>query len=395
MAAGRGAVEDLDLSGLFGDAYARRRVRVTGHSGFKGSWLALWLRALGARVAGLSLAPAAGPAHHALLGGADGPWTDLRDARAVDDAVRAFAPEIVFHLAAQPLVRTSYREPLDTFATNVTGLIHLLESVRRCGSVRAVVNATTDKCYRNDAPVAAGSRGFAEGDPLGGHDPYSASKACAEIVSACWRASFLGAREGAPPVALATARAGNVIGGGDWSEDRLVPDLVRAALAGAPCRLRNPASIRPWQHVLEPLAGYLQLGRALLGSPAHSPPDVQTAFNFGPAPEGHASVGEVVAGFAAHWPALCVEVDAGPHPHEAAVLRLDCTRAHEVLGWRPVWDTATTLARTARWYRRWHETGTADSAGDLRAYVADARAAGLAWAGNGAPRRVVGLRTAA
>jgi CDP-glucose 4,6-dehydratase len=395
VAAGRGAVEDLDLSGLFGGAYARRRVLVTGHSGFKGSWLALWLRALGAHVAGLSLAPAAGPAHHTLLGGADGPWTDLRDACAVDDAVLAFAPEIVFHLAAQPLVRASYREPLDTFATNVTGLIHLLESVRRCGSVRAVVNVTTDKCYRNDAPVVAGSSGFAESDPLGGHDPYSASKACAEIVSACWRASFLGAREGAPPVALATARAGNVIGGGDWSEDRLVPDLVRAAIAGAPCRLRNPASIRPWQHVLEPLAGYLQLGGALLESPAHSQADVQAAFNFGPAPEGHASVGELVAGFAAYWPALCVEVDAGPHPHEATVLRLDCTRALEVLGWRPVWDTATTLARTARWYRRWQETGTADSAGDLRAYVVDARAAGLAWAASAAPHRVDGQRTAA
>ncbi|MFN7643656.1 MAG: CDP-glucose 4,6-dehydratase [Burkholderiales bacterium] len=392
-------MEDLDLSGLFGGAYAHRRVLVTGHSGFKGSWLAMWLRALGARVAGLSLAPAAGPAHHALLGGDDGPWTDLRDARAVDDAVRAFAPEIVFHLAAQPLVRASYREPLDTFATNVTGLIHLLESVRRCGAVRAVVNATTDKCYRNDTPAAAGPSGFTEADPLGGHDPYSASKACAEIVSACWRASFLGARDGAPPVALATARAGNVIGGGDWSEDRLVPDLVRAAIAGTPCRLRNPTSVRPWQHVLEPLAGYLQLGRMLLESPAGSQADVQTdvqtAFNFGPARDGHASVGEIVQGFAAHWPALRVEMDAGPHPHEAEVLRLDCTRAREALGWRPVWDTATTLARTARWYRHWHETGTADSAGDLRAYVADARAASLPWAATGVPHRVDGLRTAA
>ena len=392
-------MEDLDLSGLFGGAYAHRRVLVTGHSGFKGSWLAMWLRALGARVAGLSLAPAAGPAHHALLGSEDGPWTDLRDARAVDDAVRAFAPEIVFHLAAQPLVRASYREPLDTFATNVTGLIHLLESVRRCGAVRAVVNATTDKCYRNDAPAAPGSSGFAESDPLGGHDPYSASKACAEIVSACWRASFLGMRDGAPPVALATARAGNVIGGGDWSEDRLVPDLVRAAIAGTPCRLRNPTSVRPWQHVLEPLAGYLQLGRMLLESPAGSQADMQTdvqaAFNFGPARDGHASVGEIVQCFAAHWPALRVEIDAGPHPHEAAVLRLDCSRAREALGWRPVWDTATTLARTARWYRRWHETGAVDSAGDLRAYVADARVAGLTWAATGALNRVDGLRTAA
>ena len=386
MAAGRGAVEDLDLKALFGGVYAGRRVLVTGHSGFKGSWLVLWLRALGARVAGLSLAPADGPSHHLLLGGADGPWTDLRDARAVDAALHAFAPEIVFHLAAQPLVRASYRDPVDTFATNVTGLIHLLEAVRRCGSVRAVVNATTDKCYRNDEPSAGGPgrpgpqgiAGFGEDDPLGGHDPYSASKACAEIVSACWRASFLGARDGAPPVALATARAGNVIGGGDWSEDRLVPDLVRAAIAGTPCRLRNPASVRPWQHVLEPLAGYLALGRALLESPA----TVAGAYNFGPSSEGHATVGEVVSGFAAHWPALRVERDAGPHPHEAAVLRLDCTRARAGLGWRPVWDTATTLARTARWYRRWHEQGAVDSAADLHAYVADARAAGLAWTGS-------------
>lgn len=363
-----------DAGRLFGAVYAGRRVLVTGHTGFKGSWLALWLQALGARVFGLALPSEQTPAHGTLLGlGMPERLIDLRDGAAVLAAVRGFEPEIVFHLAAQPLVRRSYREPAATFDTNVMGLVHLLEAVRASATVRVLVNATTDKCYDN----VNTSRGYRESDALGGHDPYSASKACAELVSASYRTSFLAPQTGrAYPIAVATARAGNVIGGGDWSEDRLIPDLVRAALAGHPTAIRNPQATRPWQHVLEPLSGYLLLGQRLLADPAAC----AEAWNFGPAADGHLSVGEVVTRFAEHWPAVRHALDTRPQPHEAALLHLDCDKARSRLGWQPVWDAATTLARTARWYRGFHEAGTLASHDDLRQYVLDARHAGLAWA---------------
>ncbi|MBN8508901.1 MAG: CDP-glucose 4,6-dehydratase [Burkholderiales bacterium] len=374
-------MEDLELSaacaGLFGGAYAGRRVLVTGHTGFKGSWLALWLRALGARVAGLALAPDTEPSHHRLLqpGAVDRP-VDLRDARAVRALLADFAPEIVFHLAAQPLVRRGYAAPVDTFAANVTGLIHLLEAVRATPSVRAVVNATSDKCYLNHGR----GQPFREDDPLGGSDPYSASKACAEIVSACWRASFLGQRPGRP-VLLATARAGNVIGGGDWSEDRLVPDLVRAAVAGEALPIRSPHAVRPWQHVLEPLAGYLQLGQRLLAGDA----GMARAWNFGPGQQGQLTVARLVEAFARCWPRLQVRIDTAPHPAEAARLLLDCRETRLQLGWRPVWNLAETVRRTADWYRGHAAVGAVDSRADLHAYIAAARASGLRWADAGSP----------
>lgn len=357
------------MAGLFGGTYAGRRVLVTGHNGFKGAWLALWLHELGARVYGLALPPDADhdPAARLALP-IDETFADLRDAAAVRDAVARAQPEIVFHLAAQALVRRSYRAPADTMATNVMGLVHLLEAVRATPSVRALVNATSDKCYaeRHDA------RPCREDDALGGHDPYSASKACAEIVSASWRASLLG-RE----VGLATARAGNVIGGGDQAEDRLVPDLVRAAVAQRPVRLRQPQAVRPWQHVLEPLAGYLLLGQRLLEGDAGA----AQAWNFGPDAAGHLMVGDVVERFASHWPRLRVELDTAAHPHENPRLELDCGKARERLGWRPVWSPATAIERTARWYRAWHERGQLLTREDLRAYVHDARHARLVWAG--------------
>jgi CDP-glucose 4,6-dehydratase len=354
---------------MFAGHYAGRRVLVTGHTGFKGSWLVLWLRALGARVAGLALAPDTEPSHWRLLAHADvrDAEVDLRDADAVRASVLDFAPQTIFHLAAQPLVRRSYREPAATFATNVQGLVHLFEAVRECPAVEVLVNATTDKVYAE----AATASGYAEGDPLGGHDPYSASKACAEIVGDSYRKSFFA--DGGPR--LATARAGNVIGGGDWSEDRLVPDLVRAAQAGRPLQLRHPDAVRPWQHVLEPLSGYLALGERLARDP-----HAAGAWNFGPGPEGEVSVRELAARLASQWPALAIEPAPGAHPHEAAVLRLDTGKARRELGWIPVWGIDDAARRTAAWYREFEANGRVRSAQDLEAYVEAARAQGQAWA---------------
>jgi CDP-glucose 4,6-dehydratase len=367
-------LEELGLSRLFGSSYLGRRVLVTGHTGFKGSWLALWLQALGAEVAGLALDPDTDPAHWNLLGLqlAHDARVDLRDAAGVHAAVAAFQPEVVFHLAAQPLVRRGYREPVTTFDSNVGGLVHLLEAVRSCASVRVVVNATTDKVYEAHAT----STGYREDDRLGGHDPYSTSKACAELVSACYRRSYFDHDDGRGHVVqLATARAGNVIGGGDWGVDRLVPDLVRAAASGQPLRLRNPQATRPWQHVLEPLSGYLRIGQVLLAGDA-----VGDAWNLGPAADATLAVGEVVARLHQAWPQLQVEPDRGSHPHEAAELTLDCSKAGRELGWHPVWNTDMTLRRTALWYQAFAEGQRVRSRDDLAAYVADARRAALVWA---------------
>ncbi|WP_229668544.1 CDP-glucose 4,6-dehydratase [Arenimonas soli] len=367
-------METLGLTGLFEGAYAGRRVLVTGHTGFKGSWLALWLHALGAKVAGFALPADTAPSHWLGLdlGLADETLADLVDRDAITAALARFQPELVLHLAAQPLVRRSYRDPSRTFAVNVGGLVNLFEAVRACPSVRAVLNVTTDKVYEPPCPAT----GYAESHALGGHDPYSASKACAEIVSASYRRSFFQAGTNPTGVALATARAGNVVGGGDWAEDRLVPDLVRAIAADRPLALRNPGATRPWQHVLEPLAGYLEIGRRLLAGEA-----VAQAWNLGPATGDVLSVHDVVQRLRRHWPDLQVQSDAGPHPHEAPELVLDSRAADAALGWRPVWDAGQAMDRTAAWYRDFLRHGHGDSVGDLTAYVRDARVAGLAWAG--------------
>ena len=362
-------MEGLALNDLFGGVYAGRRVLVSGHTGFKGSWLCLWLTALGARVSGLALPPDTEPAHWKLLGLTDVQdlHVDLRDAPAVRQTLQRTQPEVIFHLAAQPLVRRSYREPVVTFDTNVLGLVNLLEAVRATPSVRALVNATTDKVYLEQATDA----GYREDHPLGGHDPYSTSKACAELVTECYRKSFFA--DSGPRVA--TARAGNVIGGGDWSEDRLVPDLVRAASTGSPLQIRHPDAVRPWQHVLEPLSGYLRLGELLLAGKA-----VEGAWNFGPAADATLPVQALVTLMQSHWPTLRSEHQPGPHPHEAGALQLDASKASRQLGWCPVWNAETTLRSTIEWYRDYYERGHLRSRENLQTYIDAARMTGLGWA---------------
>ena len=354
----------------FGTAYGGRRVLVTGHTGFKGSWLSLWLQALGAEVAGIALDPSSEPSHWDLLrlSVADH-RIDIRDEAAVRRVFAAERPEIVFHLAAQPLVRRSYREPVTTWATNVMGTVHVLEAARNTPSVRAAVVVTTDKCYENrEWPWA-----YRERDRLGGHDPYSASKAGAELVAASYRTAFL--QEPSTPL-LATGRGGNVIGGGDWSEDRLIPDLVRALVAREPLVIRSPRATRPWQHVLDCLSGYLLLGQRLLAGDT----TCADAWNFGPDGERNRTVEQVLGDLARTWPQLRWQVTSSPQAPEARLLQLDTAKAKMHLGWRPVWNLEKAVHHTADWYRRWLELGEVPSADQLNAYITDAVAADLAWA---------------
>ncbi len=334
-----------------------RRVFLTGHTGFKGSWLSLWLTSLGARVAGYALAPATTPALYNVAHVGDGITStiaDVRDEAALARAMAAADPEVVFHLAAQPLVRVSYREPIATFATNVMGTAHILEGARPLPNLRAVVVITTDKVYEN----RESSRGYVETDALGGHDPYSTSKAAAELVTTSYRRSFFSAPGSARVVGIATARAGNVIGGGDWAEDRLIPDLVRAFSASQVIRLRYPQAVRPWQHVIEPLAGYLRLAELL----SENPVGFGDAWNFGPEAGDARPVAwiadRVVAqwGHGARW-----DHDSTVHPHETGHLALDISKAKAQLAWRPRLDLATALDWTVHWYRE-HARGA-----DMRA----------------------------
>lgn len=324
-----------------------RRVLVTGHTGFKGSWLCLWLASNGAEVHGYALPPPTDPSlfEVARVGEllASSEMADVRDAEALASALRRVRPEVVFHLAAQPLVRHSYRAPVETYAVNVMGTVHLLEAVRQGDCVRAVVNVTTDKCYEN----REWHWGYREVEPLGGHDPYSSSKACAELVSAAYRASFF-AGSG---VASATARAGNVIGGGDWATDRLLPDALRALDAGAELIIRSPAAIRPWQHVLEPLSGYLRLAEALFAAE----PQASDAWNFGPADDDARTVGWILDRLAAQLPELRWRYDATPQPREANYLKLDSSKARARLGWAPRWSLDKALDMTIAWHRSWRQ----------------------------------------
>lgn len=320
-----------------------RRVLVTGHTGFKGSWLSLWLQALGAEVTGFSSGVPTEPSLCELARVEEGMKSirgDVRDADAIAKALADRKPEVVIHMAAQPLVRRSFAEPRETYEANVMGTVNVLEAVRLNEGVRAVVNVTSDKCYEN----REWEWGYRESEPMGGHDPYSSSKGAAELVTSAYRRSFFSDPDGPR---LASARAGNVIGGGDWGEDRLVPDVMRAALANETVQVRNPNSIRPWQHVVNPLSGYLVLAQAIWESPEYA-----SGWNFGPAEDEARPVGWLIERLAELWPErVRWALDAGPHPHEAHYLKLDSSLARLRLGWQPPVSLDTALAETAAWYR--------------------------------------------
>jgi CDP-glucose 4,6-dehydratase len=360
---------------MFSNIYQGKRVLITGHTGFKGSWLALWLKQLGAEVAGYALTPPTSPSHSELL---DLKITSIIGNILDKDKLLAafidFEPEIVFHLAAQPLVRLSYDEPAETFAVNVLGTVNVLDACRYCSSVRAVINVTSDKCYENKEWVW----GYRENDPMGGYDPYSASKGCSELVAGCYRNSFFNPAEYGRKhqTLIASCRAGNVIGGGDWAADRLIPDIMKAAAAEKTVAIRNPDATRPWQHVLEPLSGYLQVGQKLL----EGKKEFSGAWNFGPGDDGIITVGELTRKMKQFWPAIKFELAVSQdQPHEAGILKLDCSKAVTMLKWHSVWDSNATFEHTVNWYQAYYRQQQVLSSADLNNYLQTATERLLAW----------------
>ncbi|QDV61218.1 CDP-glucose 4,6-dehydratase [Crateriforma conspicua] len=372
-----------DFSGCFGGVFNGQDVLVTGHTGFKGGWLCHWLAQCGARVHGLAMDPDDGHSLFAtiqltkdLAGDHRG---NIADRQMVSDLVREIRPRYLFHLAAQPLVRQSYQCPVETFETNVMGTVNVLDALRSAGHRCNVVVVTTDKCYRNREWV----NGYREDDPLGGHDPYSASKAGAEIVTSAYRDSFF--RNS--PIRMASVRAGNVIGGGDWAADRLVPDCIRALTHNEEICVRNRHSTRPWQHVLEPLSGYLHLASRLEMADDAAP--FTEAFNFGPPLASNRSVLDLVKELIRYWPGRWRDATDPNAVHEAALLNLAIDKAHHTLGWTPVWDFQQTVCQTAVWYQTHHagEDIRAFTTEQIRRYVCDASNAGLCWTGKRAVQR--------
>jgi len=333
------------MAHLHPEFWRGKRILVTGHTGFKGSWLSLWLQSMGAEVHGLSLTPPTDPNLFTVAKVIDGMVStigDIRDYETVQNTMQSCRPEIIFHLAAQPLVRLSYNEPVATYATNVMGTVHVLEAARQVGTVRAIVNVTTDKCYENKEWLW----GYREDEPMGGHDPYSNSKGCSELVTSAYRRSFFANSD----IALGSARAGNVVGGGDWAVDRLVPDILRAFESQQKVMIRNPDSIRPWQHVLEPLSGYLKLGEMLYTQGQAW----AEGWNFGPNDEDAQPVRWIVEKIAAAWGnGVDWQLDGKQHPHEAHYLKLDISKAKSRLSWKPRWNLAKSLDQIVRWHKAW------------------------------------------
>jgi len=330
---------------LDAEFWNKKKVFLTGHTGFKGSWLSLWLSRLGAEVKGYALPPATMPSlfeEARVAEHIESELGNIRDLSRIEASMQAFNPDILIHMAAQPLVRLSYREPVDTYATNVMGTVHVLEAARKCPNLRSIVNVTTDKCYENQERAS----GYREDEPMGGYDPYSSSKGCAELVTAAYRRSFMQASG----IGLASARAGNVIGGGDWSEDRLIPDILKAFERGEPVIVRNPASTRPWQHVLEPLSGYLTLAEKLY----NAPDQYAEGWNFGPHDVDAKPVDWILDRMVALWgDGAAWQLDSGSHPHEAGYLQLDITNAKSRLQWQPTWHLQQTLEKIVEWHQSW------------------------------------------
>jgi CDP-glucose 4,6-dehydratase len=370
----RSTMESMEMMSLFGGIYRGKRVLVTGHTGFKGSWLVSWLSQMGAEVHGIALDPPTDPNHISLL---DQPVhsviLDITRKEEFEKAVLAIRPEIIFHLAAQPLVRLSYEKPYETYLSNVMGTVNVLDVARQMDFLKAVVIITSDKCYDNQEWIW----GYRENDPMGGRDPYSSSKGCAELVTAAFRNSYFHPDEYGKKhnTLIASARAGNVIGGGDWALDRIVPDLVKAAHSKSSVFIRYPKATRPWQHVLDPLSGYLLLGWRLLEGKT----EFAHGWNFGPEVSSNLPVIELAKMAAAVWPDVHYELGTTPQLHEAGALMLDSTMAKKRLLWIPVWDFETTIQRTIGWYREFYQHSSIQTNADLLHFIKEAKKKSAIW----------------
>lgn len=378
MAYWSSVLEEMGMRELFGGVYEGKSVLVTGHTGFKGSWLVSWLSLLGAKVVGYSLASSTQPNHFELLKQDSVSCIgDINDVQGLEDVFQKYKPHIVFHLAAQALVRDSYSDPVGTYETNVMGTLRVYEACKRHG-VKAIVSITSDKVYENKEQ----EKGYTEEDRVGGYDPYSSSKGCVEILSNSYRASYFSFKEynKSHNTLLATCRAGNVIGGGDWAKDRLVPDAMLAASKNTTTLLRNPNAIRPWQHVLEPLSGYLLVGqKLLLGEQAFG-----DAWNFGPSERTAISVQEALKQMQFFWKKIEYKAEmATTQPHETQVLQLDSAKAHRLLQWQPVWSSIRGFEKTVRWYKDFYEKGSIMTYLDLEEYIMDAKAKNVCWVRHG------------
>jgi len=363
------------MEGLFGSIYKNKKVLITGNTGFKGSWLALWLLKLGANVKGISLKPNTNPNHHTLLNlPIETDIIDIRHYEELKTSIISYNPDIIFHLAAQPLIRYSYKETLETFNTNIIGSANIFEIAKHLNnSLKAIINVTTDKCYENREQ----NKGYIETDHLGGYDPYSASKACSEIITSSYRNSFFNTNDynKTHSTLIASARAGNVIGGGDWSEDRLIPDLVKAATRGESTIIRSPEAIRPWQHVLEPLTGYLLLGQKLL----QGEKEFADAWNLGPKEDEFSSVIDVVSIAQKNWNDIRIEIENTNHFHEAKLLKLNSQKANSKLEWKSIWTLNESIRNTIYWYQNYYNSKTISSEDQLNEYINTAKTNKTCW----------------